>query len=390
MIGQIIINGLLNGCVYALVAVGLSLTWGVMDIVNFAHGEFLLWGLYASFWIWALMGLDPLISMPIVIVLIFLLGVLTYLVVIKRVLKVSGLTALLATFGLSMVLKNLTQFFWTANYRNVTNTLVSNRSFKLLGMYIRQDYVVAAAGALIITLLVTLFLNRTKTGIAIKATSINKSAAQLVGIDTNRIYAITFGLSGADAAYYACQTVRIPARILPREVVITPRPNMGKTFNDEPFRDPVFKQGTLLFKNITDPDSPYYVDVSGVPGYGVPVFTDSDREVLKLLATEAVLKSRPMFPGWLSREAGEDVGSYRITIGDMDFGDNFTVTLGEEYFTITPRSLDDAAITADPIPDQAYTGKYLKPVPNLEYDGETMIAGKDFTLAYSNNKKPGE
>ncbi|MBO7667270.1 MAG: branched-chain amino acid ABC transporter permease [Firmicutes bacterium] len=197
MIGQIIINGLLNGCVYALVAVGLSLTWGVMDIVNFAHGEFLLWGLYASFWIWALLGLDPLISMPIVIVLIFLLGVLTYLVVIKRVLKVSGLTALLATFGLSMVLKNLTQFFWTANYRNVTNTLVSNRSFKLLGMYIRQDYVVAAAGALIITLLVTLFLNRTKTGIAIKATSINKSAAQLVGIDTNRIYAITFGLSGA-------------------------------------------------------------------------------------------------------------------------------------------------------------------------------------------------
>lgn len=197
MIGQIIINGLLNGCVYALVAVGLSLTWGVMDIVNFAHGEFLLWGLYASFWIWALLGLDPLISMPVVIVLIFLLGVLTYLVVIKRVLKVSGLTALLATFGLSMVLKNLTQFFWTANYRNVTNTLVSNRSFKLLGMYIRQDYVVAAAGALIITLLVTLFLNRTKTGIAIKATSINKSAAQLVGIDTNRIYAITFGLSGA-------------------------------------------------------------------------------------------------------------------------------------------------------------------------------------------------
>ena len=197
MIGQIIINGLLNGCVYALVAVGLSLTWGVMDIVNFAHGEFLLWGLYASFWIWALLGLDPLISMPIVIVLIFLLGVLTYLVVIKRVLKVSGLTALLATFGLSMVLKNLTQFFWTANYGKVTNNLVSNRSFKLLGMYIRLDYVVAAAGALIITLLVTLFLNRTKTGIAIKATSINKSAAQLVGIDTNRIYAITFGLSGA-------------------------------------------------------------------------------------------------------------------------------------------------------------------------------------------------
>ena len=86
----------------------------------------------------------------------------------------------------------------------------------------------------------------------------------------------TFGLTGTDAAYYACQTVRIPAKIIPREVFITPRPNMSKTFNDEPFRDPVFKEGTLLFKNITDPESPYYVDVSGVPGYGVPVFTEDD------------------------------------------------------------------------------------------------------------------
>ncbi len=197
MIGQILINGLLNGFVYALVAVGLSLTWGVMDIVNFAHGEFLLWGMYAAFWIWSLVGLDPLISLPIIVVLIFALGVLTYLIVIRRVLKVSGLTALLATFGLSMVLKNLTQFFWTANYKNITNPLVSNKSFKVLGMYIRQDYVVAAVGALLLTMLVMAFMNKTKTGVAIKATSMNKQAAQLMGIDTSRIYAITFGLSGA-------------------------------------------------------------------------------------------------------------------------------------------------------------------------------------------------
>ena len=197
MIGQIIINGLLNGFVYALVAVGLSLTWGVMDIVNFAHGEFLLWGMYGAFWIWALIGLDPLLSLPIMVVLIFALGVLVYLIVIRRVLNAPGLTALLATFGLSMVLKNLTQFFWTANYRNVTNPLVSNKSLKLLGMYIRQDYLVAAAGALLLTILVMTFMDKTKTGVAIKATSMNKQAAQLMGIDTNKIYAITFGLSGA-------------------------------------------------------------------------------------------------------------------------------------------------------------------------------------------------
>ena len=197
MIGQIIINGLLNGFVYALVAVGLSLTWGVMDIVNFAHGEFLLWGMYGAFWIWALIGLGPLLSLPIMVVLIFILGVLVYLIVIRRVLNAPGLTALLATFGLSMVLKNLTQFFWTANYRNVTNPLVSNKSLKLLGMYIRQDYLVAAAGALLLTILVMTFMDKTKTGVAIKATSMNKQAAQLMGIDTNKIYAITFGLSGA-------------------------------------------------------------------------------------------------------------------------------------------------------------------------------------------------
>lgn len=191
MIGQIIINGLLNGFVYALVAVGLSLTWGVMDIVNFAHGEFLLWGMYGAFWIWALIGLDPLLSLPIMVVLIFILGVLVYLIVIRRVLNAPGLTALLATFGLSMVLKNLTQFFWTANYRNVTNPLVSNKSLKLLGMYIRQDYLVAAAGALLLTILVMTFMDKTKTGVAIKATSMNKQAAQLMGIDTNKIYAIT-------------------------------------------------------------------------------------------------------------------------------------------------------------------------------------------------------
>lgn len=197
MLGQVMINGLLNGFVYSLVAVGLTLTWGVMDIVNFAHGEFLLWGMYAAFWIWALVGLDPLVSLPLVVILIFGLGVLTYLIVIRRVLNAPGLTALLATFGLSMVLKNLTQFFWTANYKNITAPLVGNSSFKIMGLYIRQDYVVSALGALLLTVAVILFMNKTKTGIAIKATSMNKSAAQLMGINTSRIFAITFGLSGA-------------------------------------------------------------------------------------------------------------------------------------------------------------------------------------------------
>ena len=195
--GQIIINGLMNGFVYALVAVGLTLTWGVMDIVNFAHGEMLLWGMYAAFWIWCLVGLDPVLSLPVVMLLIFAMGVLLYLLVIRRVLNAPPLTALLATFGLSMVLKNLTQFFWTANYKNITNQLVGSASFNIGGIYIRHDYILAAAGSLLLTFAVIWFMNRTKTGVAIKATSMNKTAAQLMGINTNRIFAITFGLSGA-------------------------------------------------------------------------------------------------------------------------------------------------------------------------------------------------
>ena len=195
--GQIMINGLMNGFVYALVAVGLTLTWGVMDIVNFAHGEMLLWGMYAAFWIWSLLSIDPILSLPIVIILIFILGVLMYFLVIKRVLNAPPLTALLATFGLSMVLKNLTQFFWTANYRNNTNPLVGSDSIQIGELFIRKDYIVAAVGSLLLTFVVIWFVNKTKTGVAIKATSMNKSAAKLMGINTSKIFAITFGLSGA-------------------------------------------------------------------------------------------------------------------------------------------------------------------------------------------------
>ena len=198
MILQIMVNGLMAGFIYALVAVGLTLTWGVMDVINFAHGEFLLWGMYAAFGLWSVFSLDPVFALPVCAALIFVLGVLTYLIIIKQVLNASGLTALLATFGLSMVLKNLAQFFFTANYRNVTNTIFGSGRIEVGSLFIiRHDYLAAATGSLIITILVILFIKKTKTGIAIKATAINRNTALLMGINTNRIFAITFGISGA-------------------------------------------------------------------------------------------------------------------------------------------------------------------------------------------------
>ena len=197
MLGQIIVNGLMAGFVYALVAVGLTLTWGVMDVINFAHGEFLLWGMYTAFGLWSLFSMDPIVSLPLCIILIFIMGIVTYFGIIKRVLKASGLTALLATFGLSMVLKNLAQMVFTANYQNVTRTFFDSTTFMVGSLNIRHDYLAAAIGSLTLTILVIVFMNKTKTGMAIKATSINRDTARLMGINTDRIFAITFGLSGA-------------------------------------------------------------------------------------------------------------------------------------------------------------------------------------------------
>ncbi len=197
MLAQIISNGILMGFIYALVAVGLTLTWGVMDITNFAHGELLMVGMYTAFWMFELFTVDPLFSIPISTITVFLIGVLLYKLVIKRVLGGSGLTALLATFGLSMFLKNLAQFLWTPNYRYINGSLVTDKKIMLGEVILGLPQVTAAVGSILMTLAVIYFINNTKTGKAIQATALNRDTALLMGIDTEKIFAITFGVSGA-------------------------------------------------------------------------------------------------------------------------------------------------------------------------------------------------
>ena len=194
---QIIANGILMGFIYALVAVGLTLTWGVMDIINFAHGEFLMIGMYTSFWMFSLFAIDPLVALPICIAVLFVLGVLTYFGIISRVINAPGLTALLATFGFSMFLKNFAQFLWTPNFRYINGALVSGKTIQIAGVIIGVPQIVAAAGSIILTIVIMLFMDKTRTGKAIQATALNKNTALLMGINTKRMYAITFGLSGA-------------------------------------------------------------------------------------------------------------------------------------------------------------------------------------------------
>ncbi len=197
MLGQIITNGLLMGFIYALVAVGLTLTWGVMDITNFAHGELLMVGMYTAFWMFELFSVDPLISIPISTLAVFLLGVLLYKLVIKKVLGGSGLTALLATFGLSMFLKNLAQFLWSPNFRYINGAVVTDNKIVIGNIILGLPQVVAAVGSILMTLIVIYFMNKTKTGKAIQATALSRDTALLMGIDTDKIFAITFGVSGA-------------------------------------------------------------------------------------------------------------------------------------------------------------------------------------------------
>lgn len=197
VIWQILSNGILMGFIYALVAVGLTLTWGVMDIINFAHGEFLTIGMYTAFWMFTIFAIDPLLALPVCILVLFIIGVLTYSGIISRVINAPGLTALLATFGLSMFLKNLIQFLWTPNFRYINDALVSGKTVSLGEVIIGVPQVVAAVGSIILTIVIMRFMDKTTTGKAIQATALNKNTAQLMGINTKKMYAITFGLSGA-------------------------------------------------------------------------------------------------------------------------------------------------------------------------------------------------
>ncbi|MDQ3467198.1 MAG: branched-chain amino acid ABC transporter permease, partial [Chloroflexota bacterium] len=122
---QAVASGLLIGMVYALISVGLTLIFGLMEIVNFAHGEFLMLAMYAAFWGSALIGLDPMLSLPLTVVAMALLGVLTYYGIIARILRAPMLAQIFATFGLGLLLRGLAQFFFSPDFRSVPGSFLA-------------------------------------------------------------------------------------------------------------------------------------------------------------------------------------------------------------------------------------------------------------------------
>lgn len=194
---QLIVSGLLIGFVFSLIAVGLTLIWGVMDILNFAHGDFLMLAMFSSFLMFANLGLDPLLSLPMVVALLFMVGLLTFRWVIRPVLGYPGLIALLATFGLSIFIRNLVLFFVGPNYRVINQSILAGKNFSMLGLHFSLSQTMSAIGCVLITSAVYLLIARTKFGRALRATSLDKDTALLMGINTNRVFALTFGLGAA-------------------------------------------------------------------------------------------------------------------------------------------------------------------------------------------------
>jgi branched-chain amino acid transport system permease protein len=195
---QTLASGVLIGLIYALVAIGLTMIFGVMDIVNFAHGEFLMLGMYASFWLFALFALDPMLTLPLTVLMLFAFGVLLYRFVVRRIIDAPMLSQIFTTFGLMILLRGAAQFFWKPDFRSIENSWVSG-SVKLAGIQLGKPQLVAGLGAIAVTWGVHAFLTRTKLGAALEATAADKEAAQLMGIDSNRMFSLAWGIGAACA-----------------------------------------------------------------------------------------------------------------------------------------------------------------------------------------------
>ena len=195
---QTLLSGVLIGLIYALVAVGLTLIFGVMDIVNFAHGEFLMLGMYASFWGWALWSLDPLATLPLTALLLFAFGALVYRLVIRRIIDAPMLSQIFTTFGLMILLRGLAQFLWKPDFRSVSETVIAGQvAIGVLRFGLPQ--VVAAAGAVVASATVWWFLRATRLGAALEATAADREAAALMGIDPQRMFTLAWGIGAACA-----------------------------------------------------------------------------------------------------------------------------------------------------------------------------------------------
>ena len=193
---QSVVSGVLTGSLYAMIGVGLTVVFGVMRIINLAHGDLVMLGMFGAFWAHALLGIDPFVSIVLWVPVMFLAGMLIYRFLLKPIIPGGELNTLLYTAGLSLLIANVALFAWTGDYRTIKlrYALTPLRPF---GIAVPIPLAIAFLLAIVITVCLYLFLARTDPGRAIRATSQNPEAAALMGIDVDRISMLTFGLGSA-------------------------------------------------------------------------------------------------------------------------------------------------------------------------------------------------
>jgi branched-chain amino acid transport system permease protein len=193
---QSLISGILIGGVYALIGIGLTMIFGVMRIINFAHGDLLMLGMYATFYIFTLLHIDPFLSIVLVAPLLFIWGAILQKGIINRVLNALPQNQILLTIGLGLIMSNSIMLAFTSDYKILTTTY-SSASTTIAGISISKQLLISFTITCAITVALYWFLLKTDTGQAIRATAQDREAARLMGINVRRMSILAFGLGSA-------------------------------------------------------------------------------------------------------------------------------------------------------------------------------------------------
>ncbi len=194
IVAQAVINGLLIGGLYALVSIGVTLIFGVVKIVNFAQGEFVMIGMYITFFLATQLGMDPIVSLLVSMPVLFLVGVAVQHFLIRRVLGLNDLPQIFLTFALSLLILNVALMLLTPNYRTV-HTAYSDTALHFGGLYVPVAKLIAFGVAMLLSAILWVFLRATDLGKAMRAASQNRDVAQLMGINPHRVFAVALGIA---------------------------------------------------------------------------------------------------------------------------------------------------------------------------------------------------
>lgn len=197
---QVLASGLLMGLLYALIAVGLSLIFGLMDVVNFAHGEFLMLAMYATFGLVTATTLDPILMAPLVVAIMFAAGVSAYAGVVRYAMRAKtnqGMVQIFATFGLAILIQGVAQYVFTPDFRSISHSWLGGKTLDLGGIFLPWPQIFGGVISLVTFGGLFLLITRTDFGKALEATREDQGAVALVGIDRNRVFALGWGLGAA-------------------------------------------------------------------------------------------------------------------------------------------------------------------------------------------------